>query len=276
MTRAEELQAASVVAQREGDYFTALRDIQDAEDALWLRIDRTGQSRLWDSELAPADQPELEVMNLSEEQARALAYQKRPDLKAEEYRRDQADLSRRVAVNGLLPQLDFIGELGFNGLGGEVSRALDSTGTLDFEDWVIGLELSHPLQNRAARHRLRQAELSLEQSETSIEALRLRILFEVRNTLRSLQNALDLLASRNAELQQRVVELQDEQRRYEVGLSTTEILLRFQDDAATAAINALSARVDYSKALIDLDRVMGDLLDRHGVVIEPAPRSPKR
>ena len=46
MTRAEELQAASVVAQREGNYFTALRDIQDAEDALWLKIDRSGQSRL--------------------------------------------------------------------------------------------------------------------------------------------------------------------------------------------------------------------------------------
>jgi outer membrane protein TolC len=269
MTRAEVLQAESSVAQREGNYFSALRTIQDTEDALWLQIDRSGLHRRWDTEIVPTDAPILERMDLSEEQLIALAYQNRPDLISAQLRRDSAEISRRVATNSLLPRLDLSAGFGFMGVGGEASRALDNMGTLDFEDWAVGLTLSHPLQNRAARHGLRQAELSLEQAEVGLTSQRLRILLEIRNTLRQLQNATDLLAAREAEVRARELELRDEQRRYEVGLSTTEILLRFQNDLASARISRLSSVVSYVQALISLDQATGTLLENHGIVIEP-------
>jgi outer membrane protein TolC len=276
MTRAEVLQAESVVAQREGDYFSSLRSIQDTEDALWILIDRTGEAQRWDYGIEPTEIPGLEQMPLSEEQLIQLAMQNRPDLQSAQLNRDRTELSRRVAANGLLPQLDLFGSYGFSGLGGEPGHAHEQTVNGSFEQWTVGLELSYPLQNRAARHRMRAAELSLEQAEVGLESLRLNILLDVRNTLRRLQNAIDLAAARDAEVTARAAELQDEQRRYEVGLSTTELLLRFQDDTASAAINALSARVEYAKAMIALDQVTGRLLDRHDITIEPAERSPRR
>ncbi|MBN1477955.1 TolC family protein [Candidatus Sumerlaeota bacterium] len=269
MTRAEVLQAESIVAQREGNYFSALRTIQDTEDALWLQIDRSGLQRRWDTEIIPADAPVLERMDLSEEQLIALAYQNRPDLIAAQLRRDSSEISRRLATNSLLPRLDLSAGLGFMGVGGEASRALDNMGTMDFEDWAVGLTFSYPLQNRAARHSLRQAELSLEQAEVGLTSQRLRILLEIRNTLRQLQNATDLLAAREAEVRARELELRDEQRRYEVGLSTTEILLRFQNDLASARISRLSSVVSYVQAIISLDQATGTLLEKHGIVIEP-------
>ena len=92
---------------------------------------------------------------------------------------------------------------------------------------------------------------------------------EIRNTLRQLQNATDLLAAREAEVRARELELRDEQRRYEVGLSTTEILLRFQNDLASARISRLSSVVSDVQALISLDQATGTLLENHGIVIEP-------
>jgi outer membrane protein len=274
MTRAEVMQAESVVAQREGDYFAALRSIQDTEDALWILIDRSTSSRRWNSALNPVEVPVLEPMTLSEEQLIALANQMRPDFRARKLRRDETEISRRVAANNLLPQLDFFGTLGYSGIGPHSRDAIDQVESLDFRQWVVGLRLSYPLQNRAARHGMRQAELRLEQANTGIEALRLSIMLQVRNTLRTLQNALDLVAAREAEVRAREIEVRDEERRYEVGLSTTEILLRFQNDLATARINRLSAIVSYAKGLIDLDTVTGRLLERHGVEIVPAIARP--
>ncbi len=268
MTRAEVLQASSTVAQREGDYFAALRSIQDTEDALWLQIDRSGLASRWETAIVPVSPPILEPMNLSEDQLLALAYALRPDLRAAQLQREQAEISRRVAANSLLPQLDVFGTIGFAGLGGTVNNSYDRLGTFDFERWVVGVRASYPLQNRAARHGLRQSELRLEQADTGLESLRLQIILDIRNTQRRLQNALDLLAAREAEVRARDLELRDEQRRYEVGLSTTEILLRFQNDQASARINRLSAVVDYIQALIELDRVTGRLLETHGVVID--------
>ncbi len=270
MTRAEVLQAESVVAQREGDYLTALRNIQDAEDALWRIIDRSGDSPHWDRAIVPTDYPALEEMALSESQLLGIAMAMRPDLQAADLRLDSTEISRRVAANTLLPSLDFIGELGYSGIGGSANSAMDHTATFDFEDWVIGLSLEYPLQNRAARHGMRQAALRLAQAEVGIEALRLDIRLDVRNTLRRLQDAAYLLAAREAEVRARELELRDEQRRYEVGLSTTELLLRFQSDLASARINRISALVEYANALIALDEATGQLLEHHDVVIEPA------
>lgn len=269
MTRAEELQAASTVAQREGSYLSGLRSIQDTEDALWILIDRSGALNRWNSALIPVDQPTLEEMPLSEEQLIALAFQMRPDLQAALIRLENSELSRRVARNSVLPQLDAFATFGFTGSDGNIGHAFDDWGTLDHETWSTGLEFSFPLQNRAARHSLRQAELSLEQSQVALEALRLRILLEVRNTLRRLQNSLDLLAAREAEVEARQIELLDEQSRYDVGLSTTELLLRFQDDLASARINRISSQVDYVQGIIELDRVIGRLLERHSIVLDP-------
>ncbi len=274
MTRAEVLQAESTVAQREGDYYNSLRAIQDAEDALWLLIDRSGDNHHWDTELVPTEIPTLETMALSEDQLIGMAREMRPDLIAQRLRREETEINRRVAANALLPQLDFVGSMGYDATDIDFGHANGDFFDGDFAQWAVGLQLSYPLQNRAARHGYRQSELRLQQADTEIESLRLQIILGVRAALRALQNALDLIAAREAEVRARELELRDEQRRYEVGLSTTEILLRFQNDLATARINRLSAVVTYAKAIIALDQITGRLLERHGIEIVPAVERP--
>jgi outer membrane protein TolC len=268
MTRADVLQAESVVAQREGDYYNAMLNVKDAEDALWFQIESTADS--WDVGLVPTDHPTLEVVPYSTQQLVAVALQSRPDLIASLHRLAVDELDRRVAQNAILPELNLTASGGFQGLGGEPSSSLSLLGTLDFEDWVVGITLRHPLQNRAARAQLRQAELSLVQSETNLQALRLQITLDVRNAMRRVQNALDLLAAREAEVRARELDLHDETRRFEYGLSTTDTLLDFQDDLASARINQLGAIIEYEQAIIALEQATGRLLERWGVVIEPA------
>ena len=267
MTRADVLQAEATVAQREGNYYNSMLAVKDAEDSLWFQIDNTSAN--WDVGLVPTDLPSLEVMPYSEQQLVAVALQSRPDLIAALHRHAVQELNRRVARNALLPELNLTAGLGYSGIGGVTSTSLSSLGTMDFDDWVVGLTLTHPLQNRAARSRMRQAELSVAQSETNIEALRLQITLEVRNAIRRLQNALDLLAAREAEVRARELDLEDETRRLQYGLSTTDLVLRFQDDLATARIDRLGAIIEYQQSVIALEQATGRLLQRWGVVIEP-------
>ena len=60
-------------------------------------------------------------------------------------------------------------------------------------------------------------------------------------------------------------QLQAEQERLKVGLSTTRFVLDFQRDLATAQGNELRATVDYNKALSNFARHKATTLDRYNL-----------
>ncbi len=70
------------------------------------------------------------------------------------------------------------------------------------------------------------------------------------------------LARQSAEQQ-----LEGEQKLYEVGRSTTFLLLQRQNELTTARTNELQAETDYNKALADLQRATASTLRVNNVVV---------
>jgi outer membrane protein TolC len=62
-------------------------------------------------------------------------------------------------------------------------------------------------------------------------------------------------------------QLQAEQERFKVGLSTTIFVLGFQRDLAIARGNELRAIVDYNKSLSNLSRTKATTLERYRITM---------
>ncbi|MES4784625.1 MAG: hypothetical protein C4294_00960 [Nitrospiraceae bacterium] len=63
-------------------------------------------------------------------------------------------------------------------------------------------------------------------------------------------------------------QLQAEQERFRVGLSTTIFVLQFQRDLAIARGNELRAIIDYNKSLSNLMRQKATILDKYQIVLQ--------
>jgi HAE1 family hydrophobic/amphiphilic exporter-1 len=77
------------------------------------------------------------------------------------------------------------------------------------------------------------------------------------------------LARESAEQQ-----LAGEQKLYDVGRSTTFLLLQRQTELTTARTNELQAETDYSKALADLQRATSATLRVNNVVVQNPVQQP--
>ena len=137
---------------------------------------------------------------------------------------------------------------------------------------TIGVAFQIPLKNSTAEANLAGANIQKEQLEASVRSQDQLIEVDVRNAAQAVETSRRrVLAARdaraNAEMQ-----LEGEQRLYQVGRSTTFLLFQ-RENALTNARNAeLRAETDYNKALADMQRATSTTLRANNVMVEtPTP-----
>ena len=62
--------------------------------------------------------------------------------------------------------------------------------------------------------------------------------------------------------------LEAEQKKFENGMSTSFEVLRIQTDLSNAQVAEIRANLDYVKALADLERAQGTLLEARGLTLD--------
>jgi outer membrane protein TolC len=138
---------------------------------------------------------------------------------------------------------------------------------------TIGVAIQIPFKNKTAKAELAGARIQKEQLEASTRSQEQLIEVDVRNTAQALETArLRVYSARdartNAELQ-----LEGEQRLYQVGRSTTFLLFQRQNELTTARAAELRAETDYNKALADLQRATSTTLHANNVIVD-SPLAP--
>jgi HAE1 family hydrophobic/amphiphilic exporter-1 len=138
---------------------------------------------------------------------------------------------------------------------------------------TVGVAISFPLKNKTAEANLAGARIQKEQLEASTRAQEQAIELDVRNSAQAVETArMRVLSARdarvNAELQ-----LEGEQRLYQVGRSTTFLLFQRENTLANARASELRAETDYNKALADLQRATSTTLRANNVIVD-APLNP--
>ena len=136
---------------------------------------------------------------------------------------------------------------------------------------TIGVSIALPLKNKTAQANLAGARIQQEQLQASTRAQEQTIEVDVRNSAQAVETARKrVLSARearvNAELQ-----LEGEQRLYQVGRSTTFLLFQRENALANARASELRAETDYNKALADLQRATSTTLRANNVVVDARP-----
>jgi len=133
---------------------------------------------------------------------------------------------------------------------------------------TLGVAISFPFKNKTAEANLAGARIQKEQLQASTRSQEQIIEVDVRNSAQAVESArLRVLSAReartNAEMQ-----LEGEQRLYQVGRSTTFLLFQRENALANARASELRAETDYNKALADLQRATSTTLRANNVVVE--------
>jgi len=138
----------------------------------------------------------------------------------------------------------------------------------DTRNVTVGVAIAFPFKNKTAEANLAGARIQKEQLTASTRSQEQIIEVDVRNAAQAVESSRQrVLSARearvNAELQ-----LEGEQRLYQVGRSTTFLLFQRENALANARASELRAETDYNKAIADLQRATSTTLRANNVVVE--------
>jgi len=237
-----------------------------------LIVDGTSD-QLWGATIDPVDVPTIVEEPMDLQAAVGNALQNRLDLKRAHKQLESNALSITNLRNQRLPSLDLTAAYSLSGLGGTqfqrsglggsvttvipggYLQSLQNIMNFDAPTWNIAFNLSFPLGTSAADASYARAQLQEQQTQAQIKSLELQVATEVTNivlTLRSNRERVEASQAAQELAQQR---LDAAQSKFEVGLATNFEVVQAQRDLADAQNTALRALLDYTKSLVDLERV---------------------
>ena len=268
MSIVDVLQAEAAVASRVEQTLIAEKTIRDQEDQL-RRLMNPGEEELRrDVQLIPQDQPVVTLDPISLQESIDVAVERRPEILEASKNIETSDLNAKFAKNQLLPNLSVQGTTGLAGLQGGVSKMLQNNFSGDFYNYGAGLVLSFPLGNRSAISQYNRRQLEAQNAKASLQSVRQQVIVGVREAVRRVRTDFKRIETTRSARIMAEKQLQAEQERLKVGLSTTRFVLDFQRDLATAQGNELRAIVDYNKSVSNLARHKASTLERYNLQIQ--------
>jgi outer membrane protein TolC len=262
------LAAQAEVAQRREQLIEARRLAGDAEDVLRRLIMSPADSAFWATRLEAVDEPPAGGPPPDVEAAVRAALSGRLDVQQARKNVETADANIRYFDNQRLIDLRLEGSYYPTGLGGTRLQRDDFLGpvtgrevtsfpsvlgqvlTSDFPAWSLGLTLSYPLGRSYDEARLARAEIERRQAQVRVTSLELRAVEQVRIAARALESTAERIQATRAGADLAQQRLTAEQRRFEVGLSTSFLVTQAQRDLVQAQVAQLQATLDYQAALV--------------------------
>ena len=268
------VEAENEVARNREAVIRAEADLERAEDQLRTLVFDPDTPDFWSLNLEPSDSPVLQAREIDVDEAVRYALVNRTDLDTLDKDLEVTDTNIRYHRNQQLPYVNLQVDYGLTGLGGErlirtggfpgtvVGREQKSFGSTlgdvfanEYPNWTVGVTVSYPLGKSAADASLERSRLERSRSEASRRSLELRIATQVRDAARNVRTNLQRVEATQASRELAERRLEAEQRKFEVGLSTSFFVFQAQRDLATARNNELQAILDYIRSLVDFDAV---------------------
>jgi outer membrane protein TolC len=232
---------------------------------LLLRLLNPPGPGLWQREVDLIHQPTLPEIKLEDVEPHvAVSMRLRPILNQArlDVLRDDLELVR--TRNGLLPVMDLFITLGKSGYSNSFG---DSIGNInkDSYDALAGVQFNYPIFNRDAKARHQRAQLNREQAQKALENLSQLVEVDVRSAYIEVNRAKQQIVASSATRMFNEENFQTESEKLRVGKSTSFLVAQAQRDLLVSRIAEVRALANYLKALIDLYRQDGSLLERRGI-----------
>jgi outer membrane protein TolC len=294
----EATEVQTQVANSQDAVFSALRTVAEKQNHLKGLILADPKDQIWFANLVPSS-PVLQLPSAGDlSQIIELGRENRPEMRAAQDRRRQADLDRAYAKNQMLPQANLQVQLESNGFAGVLApvpgiinescstiptgmcptpppEIQGKMGTATANMWAfryptfnVSLMVNFPLQNNFARGLKQSAEQEQRQAAIGIQGVEERIAVEARNGLQAYQSALSRLYAARTSRESDESVYASEVRKFHAGESTTFLVLQRQTELSQARGRELQAQTDLNKAVVELQRVQGTILATNNVDLQ--------
>lgn len=288
------LQAEAAVLERELDVVAGENAFEDNQARLKALLNLDMVSASTEYTLVPTDPPLLEPKRVSAAEGLKSALAKRPELFQAKLDQDNRMLGVRFARNQQLPEINFVGSIGLNGLAGiptsnplttitvggvpvvsllpggqSVSTfqggyedALGKLGSGDFLSYKVGFSVQIPLGNQVARSELARARLEAEKSRITLQTLEQKIALEVESVARAINSHLKAIEGAKSlrHLAERKLEMA--QKGLELGVSSVTDVLEAQKNLSLAQQDELKTVIEYNKILVLWEKTTSTALER--------------
>lgn len=262
------VRAEAEVARNEETAILAAAQIDASEDSLRRLIFDANSPDYWTTNIDLTDAPPpISGDDVNVEAAVAVALQQRTDLVQQRKSLEATDLNMRLYKNQLLPQLNLVANYGLTARGG--LQLEEDTGVVlldrpwgdvvqsmlgrDFPRWTVGVQFAYPLGNSNQKVTLARQRLQYQQQQLGIRDAELSAANEVRGAGRNVNtNRRRVDAARSSRvLSER--QLEAEQKKFAVGLSSPFEVVQAQRDLANARNSELQAIVAYVQSMVNFE-----------------------
>ena len=284
------VQAQSEAALRRQQLAQAVQTLRTNELALKQLIVGGTSDELWNAEIVPTDEPQIDAPPIDVEAAIRGALDRRTDISRVRQQLDINDATLDNLRNSTLPALDLIGsyqltgqggprlvpagssfEAIFGGTGGVIpggyGDAIDNIVDADYPFWSVQLQMTYPLGQSADKAAYERARLQRQQNEAQLRRTELQIAAEVTNAAIQIDAIQERIQAAIAARELAEEQLRAEESKFEVGLSTNFLVLQMQRELAFAQDAELRAIFDYQRALIEFDRTQRTSLGNAGITV---------
>ncbi len=273
-----ELSAARAqVALRKEGLINARSNLEKLRLRLLQLLNPPGED-IWNREIVLRNEPAVPDAKLDNvEEHVKVALLMRSDLNQARLSLKRGELEVVKTKNGLLPRLDLFISLGKTGYAESFYGSVSGFDRGSY-NYSAGLSFEFPLGNRAAKARLRQAVLSQKQARESLENLKQLVTLDVRSAYIEVNRAKEQGWATAATRKLQEETLRSEMEKFRVGKSTSYLVAQAQRDLVASQVSEIQATVACLKALVELFRIEGSLLERRGLAApgrEPVEMPPK-
>jgi len=265
---------AEVVSNQERSIVADMA-VRQAEDRLRLLIFDATRPDAWTVNVRPVDAPPTGMMAVDTDAAVANALASRVDLARARIAITTATAVEHFNDNQRLPDVRLNASYQANGLGGtQILRTggfpgvivgpgpatpfgsiIDQLARSDYPTWAAGVSVSYPIGQSTQEAALARSRVERAQAEARLKSAQARAIQQVREAAWKVEmNAkrVDTTRAVAALAEQR---LDAERKRFDVGMSTSFLVIQAQRDFVDARTGALAAILAYDLALVDLEAV---------------------
>jgi len=230
-----------------------------------LRLLNPAGPGIWARQVDLIHQPTLPEIKLDDVAVHvAVAMRMRPILNQARLEILLGDLELVKTRNGLLPVMDLfitLGKSGYANSFGDSVRNIDK----DNYDALAGVKFNYPFFNRDAKALNQRAQLTREQSQKALENLAQLVEVDLRTAYIEVDRTKQQIAASSVTRMFDEEKLRIETEKLRVGKSTSFMVAQAQRDLLVSRIAEVQALANYLKALTDLYRQDGSLLERRGI-----------
>ena len=232
---------------RESDLLMASNALETAEELLRVRLNIKNEISL-----SPADTLVGTDLNTTLIGSLRLAFKNRRDYTSAKNDIANKKIKLKMKSNSRFPQIDLKMTFAQNGIDSGYARAIEDVYEDSNPKYYVGIEFSYPLQNNEAKSEYESVKLEKAKAIVSLQKTERLIISDIDEKFRNLS-----VNKVNISKMERVKNLQkgklyQEEKRFKYGRSSSDTLIRYQEDLLNAKLATQKAYLDYRISILEL------------------------